>query len=161
MPIASTDIQLRRAGASGLGGAMSATVVDPAALFDIVAEADSVSGHTDYRCFYVRNGHATLTLENLVAWISANTPYAGTTLTIGLGTSAVNGTEQTIASETTAPTGVTFSAAATAGAGLAIGNLAPGASKAVWVRRVTTAGTAPASQVADTAQLKFDGGYTE
>ncbi len=64
------------------------------------------------------------------------------TADIGLGSSAVNGTEQTIANEGTAPTSVTFSAPATKGAGLSIGNIPAGQHKAIWVRRTITAGAA-------------------
>ena len=49
-------------------------------------------------------------MQNSVIWIASNTPSADTTIEIALGSSAVNGTEQTIANESTAPTGVTFSA---------------------------------------------------
>ena len=66
---------------------------------------------TEYRCFYVHNAmHATLTMQNSVIWIQSNTTSADTSIEIALGSSAVNGTEQTIANENTAPTGVTFSA---------------------------------------------------
>ena len=49
-------------------------------------------------------------MQNSVIWIASNTPSADTTIEIALGSSAINGTEQTIANENTAPTGVTFSA---------------------------------------------------
>jgi hypothetical protein len=44
-----------------------------------------------------------------VVWISSNTPASDTQIAIGVGTAAVNGTEQTVANESTAPSGVTFS----------------------------------------------------
>ena len=91
---------------------------------------------TEYRCFYVHNAHATLTMQNSVIWIQSNTTSADTTIEIGLGSSAVDGTEQTVANESTAPTGVTFSAPANQGAALSIGNVLPGEHKAVWVKRI-------------------------
>jgi hypothetical protein len=77
-----------------------------------------------------------------MVWIGTNTPSAGTTIDIGLGSAAVNGTEQTVANEQTAPTSVTFSAPSTKAGGLSIGNLPAGQHKAIWLRRTVTAGAA-------------------
>jgi hypothetical protein len=92
---------------------------------------------------YVHNAHATLAMQNAVIWVLTNTPSASTTIDIGLGTAAINATEQTIANESTAPAGVTFSAPSTFGTALAIGNIPAGQHKAVWLRRTITA-AAPA-----------------
>jgi hypothetical protein len=70
-----------------------------------------------------------------------------------VGTSAVNGTEQTIANETTAPTSVTFSAPSTAGTGLALGDIPAGQRRAIWLRRPVTPG-APNS-ASDTFTLGY------
>ena len=152
MPIVSADIDFRLSGGAAnsdpnasLGGAKSSTEITAASLhnlFDQVASAESSAGDVEYRCFYVHNAHATLALQNAVIWVQTNTPASDTTVDIGLGTSAVNGTEQTIANESTAPSGVTFSAPATEGAGLSIGNIPAGQHKAVWVRRTISAGAA-------------------
>ena len=152
MAILSTDIVFRHSGGAGnsdpnasLGGAISSTAITAAALsnlFDQVGSAESAAGDVEYRCFYVRNSHGSLALQNAVVWIVTNTPASDTTADIGLGSSAVNGTEQTIANEGTAPTSVTFSAPATKGAGLSIGNIPAGQHKAIWVRRTITAGAA-------------------
>lgn len=150
MPIISSDIQFRLSGGASnadpdasLGGAKSSVeIVDGvvANLFDNVRGAESAAGSTEYRCFYIHNAHATLTMQDTVVYIDANTPSPDTEAAIGLGSAAVGGTEPTIADETTAPAGVTFSAAAGAGSALAIGDIAPGSHKAVWVRRVVSAG---------------------
>lgn len=168
MPIASTDIKFRLSGGASnanpllsLGGAKSSIEVSPAALFDTVSEAESVAGDFEYRCFYVHNAHPSLTLESVVAWLSANTSYAKSDLAIGVGTSAVGGAEQTVANEGAAPAGVAFIAAATVGAGVSAGNLAPGAHRALWLRRAITAGAAPTTATTDSAELRIDGGYTE
>lgn len=152
MPIASGDIDFRLSGGAAnsdpnasLGGAKSSTEITAASLhnlFDQVASAESSAGDVEYRCFYVHNAHATLALQNAVIWVQTNTPASDTTVDIGLGTSAVNGTEQTVANESTAPSGVTFSAPATEGAALSIGNIPAGQHKAVWVRRTISAGAA-------------------
>ena len=65
-------------------------------------------------------------------------------LAIGVGTSAVNGTEQTVANESTAPAGVAFSEPASNGSGLALGDLPAGQHRAIWLRRTVTA-AAPSS----------------
>jgi hypothetical protein len=78
-------------------------------------------------------------------YITSNSPSADTAVQIGAGTSAVGGTEQTVANENTAPASVTFSDAATAGAAIALGTLGPGQGKAVWMKRTVNAGAAPVS----------------
>lgn len=151
MPITSTDIKFRLSGGgsntdpnASLGGAKSSTEIGTGLhnLFDLVSSAETTSGDTEYRCFYVHNAHATLALENAVIYIQSNTPSADTSVEIAVGSAAVNGTEQTVANESTAPTGVTFSSAANLGAALALGNIPAGQHRAVWVKRVVNAGAA-------------------
>ena len=164
MPIISTDIKLRLSGGAAnsnvslsLGGAKSSVEVVSAALhnlFDKVSSAEATAGSVEYRCIYVHNGHGTLDLEDARVFIPNNTPSADTTLAVGLGTAAVNATEQTVANEVTAPAGVSFSEPSTYAAGLAIGNLAAGAHKAIWLRRTITAG---AAAVNDTATVRVQG----
>lgn len=151
MPIISTDIQYRLSGGASnssgdaaLGGIISSNAVSTSvnSLFDAKSSAEAAAGRTEYRCFYVRNGHGSLTALGTKLWINANTPGADTTFEVGLGTSAISGTEQTVANETTAPSGVTFSAAASEGAALSIGDLAPGETKAIWVKLIVSAAAA-------------------
>lgn len=161
MAIQSTDIKFRLSGgasnavpASSLGGVKSSVEAVGSTIFDSVSGAESAAGSVEYRLLYVHNAHASLPLENAIAWLSANTPSATTTVDIGLGSSAINGTEQTVASETAAPSGVTFSAAATKGAGLALGTIPAGQSRAVWLRRTVNAATGAGS---DTFTLRAEG----
>ena len=143
MPITSQDIQLYQSGSSGLGGAISGVLSSG---FDAVLPAESSAGSVEYRCLYVRNSHASLTLTAAKMWLSANTPSSSTSIAIGLGTSAVGATEQSIANETTAPAGVTFVAAASEAAALVLGDLPAGQARAVWERRTVTAGAAALNQ---------------
>ena len=159
MAIVSTDIQYRLSGgasnsdtAASLGGVKSSTAASN--YFDDVSSAEASAGDTEYRCVYVHNAHATLTLIGAKVFIQANTPSSDTDVAIGLGSSAINGTEQTVANESTAPTGVSFSAPTTFAGGLAIGDLAAGAHKAVWVRRTVNAGAAAYS---DSFTLRVQG----
>lgn len=151
MPIAGSDIQYRLSGGAAntdplaaLGGAKSSTSAG-ASILDNVLSSEGTAGDVEYRCVYVHNNHGTLTMLSPKIWVQANTPSADTTIDIGLGTSAVNATEQTVADENTAPSGVTFSAPANYAAGIAMADIPAGQSKAVWIRRTVTAGAAAAS----------------
>ena len=159
MPITSAEIVYRLSGGAAnsnanasLGGAKSSSVV-PAGLFDDVSSAESAAGDIEYRCIYVHNANATLTMQNAVVYIQANT--TGSRIAIGVGTSAVNATETAVADENTAPAGVTFSQPANKGAGLALGNIPAGQHRAVWVRRTIGAAT-PASNDTYTLRVECD-----
>lgn len=152
MPILSTQLEVRMSGGVGntaavssLGGTKSNTGFTTSAfnLFDTVSGTESGTGDTEYRCVYVHNANASLTAQNTVIWFTANT--AGSWLALGAGTSAINGTEQTVVDENTAPIGITFTAPANAGAAVALGSIPPGQHKAVWFRRVVPAGAAAAT----------------
>lgn len=161
MPIINTDIIFRLSGGAAnadpllsVGGAKSSVAVVGSTIFDTVSGQESTDGDVEYRCVYVHNAHSTLTLTDAVAWLPTNTPSAGTSVDVGVGTSAVNGTEQTVADETAAPSGVTFAAAATQGAGVALGDIPPGEHRAIWIRRTVTAG---AAAFADSFTLRATG----
>lgn len=161
MAIVAGDIEYRLSGGSGntdpdlaLGGAKSSTVV-PADQFDDVSSGEAAAGDIEYRCFYIHNAHATLTYQSAVLWIQTNTPGTSTTVAVGVGTSAVNGTEQTIANESTAPTGVTLSSTPVDEAtSIALGDIPAGQHKAVWIRRTVTAGQ---GAIADSYTLRTKG----
>lgn len=144
MAIASSDIVQRLSGGaansaanSSLGGAKSSTAV-PAGLFDTVGGDEAAAGDIEYRCVYIHNGHGSLTLIGATAAVQSDTPDAGTLIEVGLGTSAINGTEQTVANESTAPAGVTF------GAGpVTLGDIPAGQHRALWMRRTVSAGASP------------------
>lgn len=158
MPIAQSEVQYRLSGgasnsvpAASLGGAKSSTAVTGSTLFDGVTGAESAAGSTEYRCIYVHNAHATLTLSNARAYLTSS---AGGRLSIGVGSSGISGTEQSVASETTAPASVAFSAPTDYAGGIALGNIPPGGHVAVWQRRVIPAGAAATS---DSAQIRVTG----
>lgn len=115
-------------------------------LFDNITGAQNAASQVDYQCIFVHNAHATLTLENAVVYLSAETA-GGASIAISVDTTAASavgsGTAQAkeIANSATAPATQTFSSPTTEGAGLAIGNLTAGQVKGIWVRR-TAANTA-------------------
>lgn len=152
MPITPAQLEIRMSGGvsntaaiSSLGGSKSNTGFSTSAfnLWDTVSGTESGTGDTEYRCVYVHNANPSLTAQNTVVWFTANT--AGNWLSLGSGTSAINGTEQTVADENTAPLGITFTAPASAGAAVSLGSIPPGQHKAVWFRRVVPAGAAAAA----------------
>lgn len=152
MAILGTDILYRLSGGAAnsdpnasLGGAKSSTaIVDNTLnnLWDDVSGDEGSAGDTEYRAFYVHNNHGTLTLLAPKVWISADTTSTNDEVDIGIGSSAVNGTEQTVANESTAPSAVTFSHPTTKSAGLSLTDIPAGQHKAVWVRRVVGASAA-------------------
>jgi hypothetical protein len=167
MPLISGDFVSRLSGGSGnssgnasLGGAKSSNAASSTVdqLFDQVSASEATAGDTEYRCIYLHNGNGSSSMLNTVVWISSNTPSASTTLDIGVGTAAVNGTEQTIANESTAPVSVTFSAPSTQGTGLALGDIPPGEHKAIWLRRTVSA--AAGAVASDPVTINFAADYT-
>lgn len=162
MPITSADIRhLLSGGASNANlaqsiGGVKSSVAASALLFPHLSVAEQAAGKTEYRCYYVQNNHATLTLTSAVAWISSDTPSNLTDFAIGLGTSAINGTETAAANTATAPAGVTFVQGADKAGGIALGSLAPGESRAIWLRRITTPGSVT-TPVADPATIRVEG----
>jgi hypothetical protein len=165
MPITAADIKFYLSGGAAnsdpdasLGGAVSTTEVVTATLhnlFDVVSGDEAAAGDAEYRCIYVKNTHGTLTLQNAAVYVQSETSNADSDELIGLGTSAIDGTEQTVADESSAPAGVTFSQANGAGAALAIGDLGPGQTKAIWIRRDIVAAAAAANN--DSFTLRVTG----
>jgi hypothetical protein len=152
MAILSTDIIYRLSGGAAnatpdlsLGGAKSTTAITDNTLnnlWDDVSGDEGSAGDIEYRCFYVHNNHGTLILQQPKIWVSSDTTSANDEVDIGLGSSAVNGTEQTVANEATAPSAVTFSHPTTKAAGIALGDIPAGQHRAIWVRRTVGASAA-------------------
>jgi hypothetical protein len=140
--------------AAALGGAKSSTSFSTNAIFDDVSSAEASAGDTEYRCFYVHNAHATLTLQGAKIWIQAQTSSGDTDVAIALGGEGLNGTAETVANENTAPSGESFSQPSSFAGGLTIGDLAPGNHYPVWIRRTVNATAASAT---DTWTVRVQG----
>jgi hypothetical protein len=154
----STRLSGGAANASGdasLGGAKSSNAAPTSlnGLFDATSAAEALAGDVEYRCIYLHNANGADLMTNAVVYVSANTPLAGSAIDIGVGTAAVNATEQTVPNESTAPSGVSFSAPSTADTGLTLGNIPAGQHKAIWLRRTITAGAG--SSANDTFTLGY------
>ena len=149
MAIVASDIQTRLSGGAAnsnpnlsIGGVMSSTAWAGGVLhdlFDVITGDENAASTVDYRCVYVRNGHATLTLLGATVWLTSQTA-GGATVDMGLDPAAIgNGTTTgvaaTPANETTAPASVTYSSPASKAGGLVIGDIPAGSAKAIWFRR--------------------------
>ncbi len=166
MPILTNEIKFYLSGgvsnadiSASLGGVISSVEVDSASLnnlFNVITPGEALTGDTEYKCIYAKNTNATLTLFDAVAWIVSNTPNLESTINIGLGSSSISAVEQTVGTDATPPSAVAFSTPASQGGGLAIGDLAPGATMAVWVRR--TIDIAADAYSTDTATISVGGG---
>lgn len=176
MPISASDMQIMystTAGSAGdstagtasgsLGKYVSTTPVAAGAngLFDNISGAENAASTVDYRCVFVKNNHASLTASSVTIYMSAEVA-GGANVAIALDNIATSAKGSAsaqaaqIASETTTPTGVgSFSSPTTDGAGLAIGSLAPGQVKAVWVRRTAT-NSGPVDADGVTLSVSFD-----
>jgi hypothetical protein len=122
-------------------------------MFDDISGAENAANTVDYRCLFVLNNHATLTMLSTVVYLSAEVS-GGASIAIAIDNIAASAKGSAsaqaalIASETSAPSGVgAFSSPITVATGLSIGDLTPGQVRAFWVRRTA----------ANTAALDADG----
>lgn len=159
MPIAPGDILYKlsvTSGAAGnttagttagsLGKYVSTTQVADASLnnlFDDVTSAENVAQQSEYRCVFVHNTHATLTLQNTVLWVVSEI-VGGSNISVSVDTTAASAVgasgaqAKQVGSETTAPTTQTFTAPTTKSGGLSLGSIGPGQVKGIWIRRSAT-----------------------
>ena len=147
MTLTGDDLELVMTGAgttanpnASLGGAISishevsATALN--SIFDDISGDESTAGDTEYRILAVYNSGADVA-ESVKVYLPTN--YS-TFISIGLNEAAgVN--PQTIATESTAPSSVTFSSPTTKTAALDVGNLNSLQFRALYVRRVIPAAT--------------------
>ncbi len=134
--------------AGSLGKYMSTRVIVDGALGNLFRPAtglEATAGHTDYRCLFVLNEHATDAQDNVKVWIGSQV-VGGADIAIGLDPAGVTAEDSSsaqaaeIATEAVAPTGVTFSTPTTIGVGLNTGTVQAGECFAVWIRRRVPAG---------------------
>lgn len=129
-------------------------------LFDVVSGDENAASDVEYRCVFIHNAHASLTLYNAVVWVSAETA-GGCSVAIAVDStaaSAIGGASAQaleVANESTAPNpALTFSTPTTKGAGLSLGNLAAGQCRAIWIRRTAANSSALAN---DGATIRVEG----
>lgn len=140
---------------ASLGGARSSNNVSgtaPNNIFDDVSPAEASAGDTEYRAIDLYNsGDAAAT--GVVLFNSTETTSSGTTLDFGIEASPIDSTTS-IANESTAPIGVSFSHP-TSDSKLSIPNIAAGSGARVWVRRVVSAATTNTSNDEGTFTVEY------
>lgn len=122
-------------------------------LFDDVTGEEAALGDTNYRCFYVTNVHATDDIFNVRTFIEIQ-PVGADSIEIGLDPAGLNGTPATIADETTAPAGVSFTTPGDLPSALLIGNLTPTDFFPVWVKRIVPVSTIT-GETDDLSRIQF------
>ena len=105
-------------------------------LFDSVSSGQAQAGRVQYRGLIVQNNSA-YTMYGGIVWIASNTPFPDDQVDIGIEALGA-GAMQSVANDTTAPTGITFFPAASEAAALSIGNIAAGGGYGIWVRRTVS-----------------------
>ncbi len=137
---------------NSLGGVSSSTQVSTTTqnnLFDNVSETEAASGDVEYRAVDIFNsGDASAT--SVSVYISQDTPNANTEVDIGIDSTPL-GSTVSVANESTAPTGVTFSHYNTSSR-LSLPDVPANNYVRLWIRRTVTAGATNAGS--DSFQIK-------
>ena len=115
--------------------------------YDDISGAENAASTVDYRCGFVKNTNANNDYQNAVLYVSSEVA-GGASIAIAIdniAASAIGSASAqaaTIASETTAPSGVgTFSTPTTVGTGLSLGTLAKvggNSCRAFWTKRTAS-----------------------
>lgn len=125
---------------ASLGGIISNTQVSTSlhGLFDKVTSEEAAAGDIEYRAIFVKNTHVSETGYDAVLYVSSETTSVSTTIAVAYD----SGGSQTVANENTAPSSptLTFSTPTSKATGIALGDIAPAATKMIWLRRTITAG---------------------
>lgn len=159
MAATSSDVEYRYSGgatntsaAACLGGAMSTdasgVVGDDVKndLFDDVSSSEASAGDTEYRGIYIAlKAAAGGDLTDAAAYMSGQSANGGDLIDLAVADEAIGVTIETIANESTAPSGPTFSHPTTYAGGIVIGDLTPGDERGLWVKRTITAGATSGS----------------
>jgi len=176
MPIVSGDILFKfstKSGSAGnslsgtaagsLGKYISTTQITDATLnnlFDDITGDENAASTVDYRCIFIHNSHASLTLQNAVIWISSEVS-GGASIAFAIDNAAASAIgassaqADSITNETTAPSSVgSFSTATSKATGLSIGSISAGSCRAIWLKRTAANTSAVAS---DGATIKIEG----
>lgn len=147
-PSASAGNQLAQINpAASLGGFLSASIWHGSGLHDLFGPVTGDQNRDldiQYRCLFLINKHATLTWQLPIVWLTD----LGTGITlVAIGVdptpasplTAAAAQARTTDAATTPPADVVFSAPASKGSGLSLGDLPPGHCRAIWLRRAATA----------------------
>lgn len=147
---------------ASLGGAVSSVEITTASdnnLFDDVSGDEASPGDTEYRCLALKNTNASITLQNSKLWFTSNTTSADDTLNMALAATGLNAVPESLANESTAPTGgESFSAPASKAAGLSVGNVPASQYYPIFLQRIVSAAASAVN--GNSAILKWEGDTT-
>lgn len=123
------------ANTGNLGGAITGTIIPKATLHNTFPKIDAdkaLTGYTSYMCVYLKNTNSITPLEEAAVFLTANTQNSSTNISYGIGSSGVSGTEQSIASDSISPLGVTF--ISNLSMPTQVGDVPPGEHFAIWLK---------------------------
>ena len=166
MAVATTDLALLLSGGAtntdqnlSLGGVKSSVDVISGGLNSIfrdITNAEAASGITIYRCLYLQNNNASDTASAVRMHIQSPSTSLDSLTSMGVGAVSVNTNEATIASESTAPLGVTFTSPTDLSSGILLGDLAPGDFRSLWVALTISANAGYLSPDSVTWRFSFN-----
>ena len=131
-------------------------------LFADITGARNAASQVDYAGLAILDNNTANAMQNTVIYLSAETA-GGASIAVGADTTAASAKGSasaqllTIANNTTAPAGVSFSSPTTIGTGVSLGNIPVANVKGAWVRR-TAANTAALSADGVTLAVTCDTG---
>ena len=158
MPIAVSDIQFFKS-INGIGGTKTANELTSGLLndlFDQVSSDEALAGKLSYRCFYVENQHATLTLSGAGLYITSQTTSTSTSIAGGRGLNNAGIEEAELANELIDPGAVFLD---TVDQIIALPDIPPASFVGIWLRRNVSANASAAD--ADTSTFEIRGDTTE
>src|SRR6266487_666432 len=134
--------------ALSIGGAISTSLVGQISsgrlgnIWDFVSKTEASTGlKEEYRCMYVKNVNASDSIKQMRLFFESKNSDQDIGIFMGLDPAGKNGTPATIANETVAPTGVTFSSPTNYNSGLVLGKLKAGEFFPFWIKRTIAPGS--------------------
>lgn len=146
---------------ASIGGVISSTEVADNNLHNLFAKVkwqESEVGSEKYRAIFIKNEHASLTWEDVVAFIKSQSTSDDTSIEIGVCDEGKNQNIEVITNEDTAPANVNFVSAEGFASGVSAGNLEKGDYIGLWVKRIVNVGAK--AKGGDEAELECKGGTT-
>ena len=119
-------------------------------LWDDISGDETEAGDVEYRGIYIMNTNDSDSFLNIKLWISEEIADAQTKVDIGIEAPVM----QSIANESTAPSGITFSHPVSESEGIDIPDLGASEYYGIWIRRTVTAGDSHGSSLGYTLSVK-------
>ena len=154
--VSASDIKFYLSNNNGLGGGIDTSQevisTQPNNLFTNIGEAQRVAGSTKYGCIYIKN-LSTETAKQVKFMKKSGSAGDHSTMWWAKGITGKNGSEPSIANDTTAPTGVTDWKGT--GEEVLLGDLAQNDRYGLWFKAITVANAPIMRSNQDVFQFKF------